>query len=159
MTPSTLESALQISGALAARSRVEVKPKLPGMLERVLVDIGDPVTAGQTIATIDRREIDAQADAATAAVAVAKAGLENAEAGLANAILEHDRAKVLYEGGALPRQRLDSTQTGHRSAVAQRDLATATLAQANASLRRATEVQRDATIVVTSDRLRRRTQL
>ncbi|MGH9385627.1 MAG: efflux RND transporter periplasmic adaptor subunit [Vicinamibacterales bacterium] len=142
----TLEAALQISGTLTPRSRVGVKPRLPGTLERVLVDIGDPVTTGQTIATIDRREIDAQADAATAAVAVAKAALENAEASLANAILEHDRAKVLFENGALPRQRLDGAQTAHRSAIAQRDLATATLAQANASLRRATEVQRDATL-------------
>jgi HlyD family secretion protein len=146
VTPGTLESALQISGTLAPRSRVGVKPKLPGTLERVLVDIGDPVATGQTIATIDRREIDAQVDAATAAVAVAKAGLENAEAALANAVLEHDRAKVLFEGGALPRQRLDAAQTAHRSAIAQRDLATATLAQTNASLRRATEVQRDATL-------------
>ncbi len=146
VAPTTLESALQISGALAPRSRVGVKPKLAGTLERVLVDIGDPVSIGQTIATIDRREIDAQVDAATAAVAVAKAGLENAEAGLANAVLEHDRAKVLFENGALPRQRLDAAQTAHRSAIAQRDLATATLAQVNASLRRATEVQRDATV-------------
>jgi RND family efflux transporter MFP subunit len=147
VAPTAFESALQISGALAPRTRVGVKPKLSGTLERILVDIGDPVTTGQTIATIDRREIDAQADAATAAVAVAKAALENSEAGLANAILENDRAKVLYENGALPRQRLDAAQTAQRSAIAQRDLATATLAQANASLRRATEVQRDATLV------------
>src|SRR5262245_27869424 len=87
VTPTTLESALQISGTLAPRSRVGVKPTLPGTLERVLVDIGDAVTTGQTVATIDRREIDAQADAAVAAVAVAKASVANAEAGLANAVL------------------------------------------------------------------------
>jgi RND family efflux transporter MFP subunit len=125
---------------------VPVKPRVPGALERVLVDIGDNVTEGQTIATIDRREIDAQADAAVAAVSVAKASLETAEASLSNATLELDRAKVLFEGGALPRQRLDAAQTAHRSAVAQRDLATANLAQADASLRRAREVQRNATV-------------
>lgn len=146
VTATTLESALQISGTLAPRSRVGVKPKLSGTLEQMLVDIGSPVVIGQTIATIDRREIDAQADAATAAVAVAKAGLENAEAALANAVLERDRAKVLFDNGALPRQRLDAAMTAHRSAIAQRDLATATLAQMNASLRRTTEVQRDATV-------------
>src|SRR5687768_12780824 len=88
-----IESSLEISGTLTPRSRVAVKPKLPGTLEQVLVDIGDPVTMGQTIATIDRREIDAQLDASVAAVAVAKASLDNTEAGLANAVLEHDRAK------------------------------------------------------------------
>ena len=142
----TIESALEISGTLAPRSRVAVKPKLPGTIERMLVDIGDAVKIGQTIATIDRREIDAQADAAVAAVAVATAALESTEATLANAVLEHDRAKNLYDKGALPRQRLDAAQTANRATVAQRDLATANLAQANAALRRAREVQRDTTI-------------
>ena len=141
-----IESALEISGTLTPRSRVAVKPKLPGTIERMLVDIGDPVKIGQTIATIDRREIDAQADAAVAAVAVATAALESTEATLANAVLEHDRAKNLFEKGALPRQRLDAAQTAHRATVAQRDLATANLAQANAALRRTREVQRDTTI-------------
>ena len=145
-TVGPVESALEISGTLTPRSRVAVKPKLPGTLEAVLVDIGDPVTMGQTIATIDRREIDAQVDAAVAAVAVAKAALENAEAGLANAKLELDRSKNLFEKGALPRQRLDAAETQNRAATAQRDLATANLAQADAALRRAREVQKNATI-------------
>jgi HlyD family secretion protein len=145
-TTGTIESALEISGTLAPRLRVAVKPKLPGMIERVLVDIGDPVTMGQTIATIDRREIDAQADASVAAVAVAKAALETAEASLANALLEHDRAKNLFDKGALPRQRLEGAATAHRAGAAQRDLAAANLAQADAALRRAREVQKNATI-------------
>ncbi len=145
-TVGSVEASLEISGTLAPRTRVGVKPKLPGTLEKVLVDIGDAVTAGQPVATIDRREIDAQADAAVAAVAVAKAALETSEAQLANAVLEHDRAQNLFDKGALPRQRLDGAQTARRSAVAQRDLATANLAQADAALRRAREVQRDTTL-------------
>ena len=141
-----VEAALEISGTLTPRTRVAVKPKLPGTLEQILVDIGDPVREGQTIATLDRREIDAQADASIAAVAVAKASLDTAEASLASAVLEFDRAKNLFEKGALPRQRLDAAETAHRASVAQRDLATANLAQANAALRRAREVQKNATI-------------
>ena len=141
-----VESSLEISGTLTPRSRVAVKPKLPGTLERILVDIGDAVAEGQTIATLDRREIDAQADAAVAAVGVAKASLDTTEAALANAVLEHDRAKNLFEKGALPRQRLEAAETSHRASIAQRDLATANLAQANAALRRAREVQKNATI-------------
>lgn len=145
-TTGAIQSALEISGTLTPLSRVAVKPKLPGAIERMLVDIGDAVTMGQTIATIDRREIDAQADAAVASVAVGKAALESAEAALANAVLERDRATNLFDKGALPRQRLDGAQTAHRSAVAQRDLAAANLAQAEAALRRAREVQNNATI-------------
>lgn len=144
--PGSVQSALEISGTLAARSRVGIKPKLPGRLERVLVDIGDRVAEGQVIATIDRREVDAQVDAAVAAVNVAKAGVASAEATLANTVSEQERARSLFEAGALPRQRLEAAETAHRSAVAQRDLAQANLAQAEAALRRAREVQRDATL-------------
>ena len=146
VAPGTIESALEISGTLAARTRVGLKPKLPGRLESVLVDIGDRVAAGQVVATIDRGEIDAQLDAVIAAVDVARAAIERAEASLATAVIEHDRAKVLFEGGALPRQRLDAAQTAHRSAVAQRDLARANLAQAEATVRRTREIQRDASL-------------
>jgi RND family efflux transporter MFP subunit len=146
VTVGTIQSSLEISGTLAPRTRVGVKPKLPGRLERILVDIGDRVAQGQVIATIDRGEVDAQVDAAVAAVGVAKAGVESAEATLANAMTEHDRAKTLFEAGALPRQRLDAADTAHRAAVAQRNLANANLAQAEAAVRRAREVQRDTTL-------------
>ena len=141
-----LESALQISGSLAPRSRVAVHAKLPGTLATVQVHIGDRVRAGQAVATLDRREIDAQVDAAVAAVNVAHAGVESAEAALANASLELDRAKNLFEKGAIAKQRLDGAETQNRASLAQRDLAKANLAQAEAALRRAREVQRDATL-------------
>jgi RND family efflux transporter MFP subunit len=146
VTAGTVESALDISGTLAPRSRVGLKPKLPGRLDRILVDIGDRVTEGQVVATVDRGEVDAQVDAAVAAIGVAKAGIESAEASLANAISEHDRATTLFAAGALPRQRLEAAETARRAAAAQRDLAKATLAQAEAAVRRAREVQRDTTL-------------
>jgi RND family efflux transporter MFP subunit len=77
---------------------------------------------------------------------VARAGVEAAEAALANAMLERDRAQNLFDRGAVPRQRLDAAETARRSTAAQRDLANATLAQAEAAFRRAREVQRDATL-------------
>jgi RND family efflux transporter MFP subunit len=142
-----LESALQISGNLVPQTRVAVHAKLPGTLSSINVQIGDRVRAGQVVATLDRREIDAQVDAAAAAVNVARAGVESAEAMLANAVVEFNRAKNLFEKGAVARQLLDSAETAHRSGAAQRDLAKANLAQAEAALRRAREVQRDATLI------------
>lgn len=142
----TIEAALELSGNLAPQARVGVKPRVPGAIEKLLVDIGAPVREGQTVATIDRREIDAQADAAAAAVAVARAGVDAADAALTNAATELDRAKNLFEKGALPRQRLDTADTAHKAAAAQRELARASLAQAEAAQRRAREVQRDTTL-------------
>jgi RND family efflux transporter MFP subunit len=145
-TVGSIQSALEISGTLAPRARVGLKPKLPGRLERILVDIGDRVAEGQIIATLDRGEVDAQVDAAVAAIGVATAGIESAEASLANALSEHERATTLFEAGALPRQRLEAAETARRAAAAQRDLAKANLAQAEAALRRAREIQRDTTV-------------
>ena len=142
----TIEATLELSGNLAPRARVGVKPRVPGALERVLVDIGAQVREGQTVATIDRREIDAQADAADATVNVAKAGVDAAEAGLSNATTELERARNLFDKGALPRQRLDAADTANKASLAQRDLARANLAQAAAAQRRAREVQRDTTL-------------
>ncbi len=146
VTEADLESALQLSGTLSPQARVAVKSTLPGTLARVVVEIGDRVRQGQMLATLDRRELDAQVDASLAAVNVAKAGVESAEAALASAVLERDRAQNLFDKGAVPRQRLDTTETGFRSSAAQRELARASLAQTEASLRRAQEIQRDATI-------------
>jgi HlyD family secretion protein len=141
-----IESVLQISGSLTPQTRVAILSKVPGTLSRITVDLGDRVRIGQVVAELDAREIEAQVDAAVAAVNVAEAGLEAAEAALANAVLERDRASNLFDRGALPRQRLDAADTARRAAAAQRELAKATLAQAEASLRRAREVRRDATL-------------
>ena len=141
-----LESTIQISGNLAPQTRVAIDAKSQGTLSSMQVDIGDRVRAGQVVAVLDRREIDAQVDAAEAAVNVAHAGLEAAEATLANAVLERDRAQNLFDRGALPKQRLDAAETGRRASAAQRDLSKATVAQAEAALRRAREIQRDATL-------------
>src|SRR4029434_4930338 len=53
----------------------------------------------------------------------------------------------LFDRGAVPKQRLDAAETAKRAATAQRDLAKANVAQADAALRRAREVQRDTTLV------------
>lgn len=115
-TTGAIESALEISGTLTPLSRVAVKPKLPGTIERMLVDIGDAVKMGQTIATIDRREIDAQADAAVATVAVGKAALESAEVvatqekALALARESVSIAQVSYENGVITSAELNDAQ-------------------------------------------------
>lgn len=141
-----ITQSLSISGTLTPQARVGIASKLPGRLDRVLVNIGDRVAAGQVVASLDHGELDAQADAAQAAIGVAEASLEAAEASLSNAVLEHDRARNLFERGAIPRQRLDAAETAHRAATAQRDLARANLAQAEAAFRRAREIVRDATL-------------
>ena len=142
----SIESAIEISGTLVPQMRVDVRPTFSGRLQTVAVHLGDRVAEGAVLATLDRREIDAQVDAAGAAVNVARASVEAADASLQNATQELERARNLYDQGALPRQRLDAAVTQSRAAQAQRDLARANVAQAEAALRRAREVQQDATL-------------
>jgi RND family efflux transporter MFP subunit len=144
VAPSDVESAIEISGNLAPQARVNVFSKVPGTIDKVFVKLGDRVGLDAPLAAMDRRDIDAQLDQAVAAVNVARAGLAAAEAALANAQLEVDRARNLFEKGALPKQRLEAADTAFRSAEAQRDLGKANVAQAEAAARRAREVQRDA---------------
>lgn len=141
-----LESAIELSGNLVPETRVDIRSKLPGTLDQVLVQLGAAVTAGQTLATLDRREIDAQVDAAVAAVAVGRAGVDAADAAFENAAQEVERARGLFEKGAIPKQRLEAAEMQWRAGKAQRDLAAANVEQANAALRRSRELQRDATL-------------
>jgi RND family efflux transporter MFP subunit len=145
-TTGTVETAVELSGNVTPQTRVNLHSKIGGTLDGVFVQLGDQVREGAVVATLDRREIDAQVDAAVATVNVARAGLDAAEAGLANAEQEVARARNLFEKGALAKQRLDGAETAARSAQAQRDLSRANIAQAEAALRRAREVQRDATL-------------
>lgn len=145
-TIGTVETAIELSGNLAPETRVDIRPKLAGTLERVLVQLGDAVTEGQPLATLDRREIEAQVDAAVAAVAVAKASVDAADAAFENAEQEVARARTLFEKGAIPKQQLDAAETRLRASKAQRDLAAASVEQSNAAVRRAREIQQDATL-------------
>jgi len=142
----TVETAIELSGNLAPATRVDIRSKLPGTLDSVLVQLGSVVTAGQALATLDRREIDAQVDAAVAAVAVVRASVDAADAAFENAGQEVERARTLYEKGAIPKQRLEAAETQWRASKAQCDLAAANVQQANAALRRARELQQDATL-------------
>ena len=141
-----LETAIELSGNLAPETRVDIRSKLAGTLEKVFVQLGATVAEGQTLATLDRREIDAQVDAAVAAVAVVRASVDAAQATFDNAAQEVDRARGLFEKGAIPKQRLEAAEMQWRASKAQRDLAAANVEQANAALRRAREIQRDATL-------------
>ena len=142
----TLETAIELSGNLAPETRVDIRSTLAGTLDKVLVQLGAAVTEGQTLATLDRREIDAQVDAAVAAVSVVRAGVDAADAAFENAGQEVERARGLYEKGAIPKQRLEAAEMQWRASKAQRDLAAANVEQASAALRRAREMQRDATL-------------
>ncbi len=78
--PSGASPVLVAGGYLAAEQSVELSPTVSGRLLEVLVQEGDRVQAGQVLARIDARELQAAVDVARAALARARAGSAAARA-------------------------------------------------------------------------------
>jgi RND family efflux transporter MFP subunit len=81
-----------------------------GRIESVAVRVGDRVAAGDVLATLDTRTLEAQIAAARAEAAAAET-----QAGLARATLE--RQQVLVDRGHISPQRLDEVAANERAAL------------------------------------------
>src|SRR5262249_18270553 len=71
-----IQQSLSYSGDIRAREQISVLPKSTGRIEKVLVDVGSRVNAGDTLAVLEQ-------DSAEIAVLQARATLAGAEAKLA----------------------------------------------------------------------------
>jgi membrane fusion protein YbhG len=122
-------------GVLSASGTVEATTadlgfQLPGRIDEIGVSEGDAVSAGQELARLDTRELDAMLDAARAQVdasgarltelrlgarpqevAVAEAAVRAAADRNENARREVERADRLFQGGAISAQALDMAET------------------------------------------------
>ncbi len=76
LTARELAQPIPVSGSVRPVLQAIVKSKVPGEVMRVNVRDGDTVVAGATLATLDTRDLQAQLDAANAAVAEARARLD-----------------------------------------------------------------------------------
>jgi membrane fusion protein, multidrug efflux system len=99
------------TGVVALRDEVALSFKIGGVVQQVFVRAGESVRAGQLLATLDLREIDAQ-------LTKAKSGATKADRDLA-------RATRLYNDSVATRQQLDDAST--TAEVARADVATASV--------------------------------
>lgn len=81
--------------------------ELPGTLERVLVEEGDRVVAGQPLAHLDRRRLRAQRQQLLAQRDVARAAVDEVQQQLTLAERQRDRRQRLHAQGAISREDLD----------------------------------------------------
>lgn len=159
-------------GQVEPLSKVEVKSKANGIIQALLVDVGDTVREGQVLADLDKESLDAQVRQARASLEAEQANLQVAAAAEARARIEADnpeteflrrefeRVKALVEVNIASSQALDDAQKNHemsvnrkqlleaaaRSATAQVNQARARVAAAQAVLDQAEESRRHATI-------------
>lgn len=111
-TPITIKNRLPANGVVAAVETAEVGSQISGVaIERVLVEVGEFVKAGQVLATLDTRTFEQQLSSAEAELATAVAAQEKAAADLA-------RTEPLLAIDAVSRQEVDAYHTALRQALA-----------------------------------------
>ena len=165
------------TGKIQPITKVEVKSKASGIVEKLYVDINNHVHKGQPLAQMDQQEIIAQVEAQKATMAAAEANVGTYEANIeqdkVNASAPDlpmykqtlDRNVAMQKDGIVSRQALDDANRDYLAALTKRDSskaqigvdtaklkqARAQVEQANASLKQLEEQLSYTTIVAPMD--------
>ncbi len=129
-----LPQLVQITGSVKANNDVQVLPKSPGRVTRVLVDVGSIVKAGEVLATIEAVDMSLRVKQAEAQLKQAQAGLEQARVQQGTAKRGFERAKALREKGAMTQLDFEQAESGSQLAAVGILSAEASVALAEANL-------------------------
>jgi HlyD family secretion protein len=168
----TMTRSVVATGKIEPITKVEIKSKANGIIERLAVDVDHRVESGQILAELDKENLNARLREARANLEAARAALTAAEAQARKNEIEaeapdvafaksmHDRAISLSEQKLISQEALDQARTNHdqamnRQRAAQSQLlvsrakieeARAQVAQAQAAAERAEEELANSTI-------------
>jgi HlyD family secretion protein len=160
------------TGKIEPLTKVEVKSKASGIVEKLLVDAGDRVKAGQVLAELDKEQLQAAVGEAQANLEAAEAGKQAAEASYQKNIVDAqgpdvpflksdmERAQTSYKQGLIALNAMQDAEKDYQLALnrqvsAQRNVlvskagvgeAEAQIAQSKAALENANENLEYATI-------------
>jgi len=116
-------------GRVEPRTRVELKSKANGVIQRLLVDVADSVTRGQVLIELDQEILRARLDQMEGRVAQARgallaaqasarrSGIEKSDPELVFAERNWERARQLYGDGLVSDDELDVVKDRHESAL------------------------------------------
>ncbi len=143
----TIEIDLEYAARIRPSREIIVSPKIPGRVTQAPASVGRKVQEGEVLFTLETKDIDAQYRQARAALESARANLTRtadsslhsqvlaAEAAVKQAQVQvddlkdlYERARRLYESGAVPRQQLDGVKAKYESAGIALDTARQNLA-------------------------------
>jgi HlyD family secretion protein len=137
------------TGKIEAITKVEVKSKASGIVEKLLVDYGDQVKRGQVLAELDKQQIMAQVNQQQASLEAAEAAARAAEADLERAKYDaegpdvpmlkraYERAQQMAKDGVVSASALDDAQKNYELAVNKQSLGKANMGAAAAKLKQA----------------------
>lgn len=134
VTSGTLRDIRSLTGTLESSARFVVTTKVGGLVQAVLVDLGDDIEQGQVVARIDDAELRQALLQAEADLSVRQAELARAESDLELAQREFDRSEQLRERGIAAEAQLDEIAARRRSTVAALSLAEAQVSRAESVL-------------------------
>lgn len=146
LAPASAQSLLTATGYVVAQRAAAVASKGTGRLEKLNVEEGDQVKAGDIIARLEAADVNASLAASRAALGQAEAGLESARALGREAKLRYDRMQELRDKKLASEAEYDQARAAHESAVAAIGSAEAGLSAARANVEWA-EVQVENTII------------
>ena len=118
------------TGTLEARVKSTVSPKIAGRIEKLLVDQGDRVTAGQLLFELDDAELKQQVEIAQANIASAQAALDRLQA-------DRTQAAAVLEQARQNHERVQKLVARDAASAEERDKATEALGVAQAGVARA----------------------
>ncbi|WP_422056761.1 efflux RND transporter periplasmic adaptor subunit [Sphingomonas sp.] len=145
----SLTVTVSATGKLAPTNQVQVGSELSGLVNRVLVDVNDRVTAGQPLALIDPERLDDAITQARASVAAAQATVAQNQATLTEAQSQLARFEEVsrLSGGRVPaKTELDNARAAVARAVATVRASQAQVTSQQAALRSAV-TQRNKAII------------
>jgi len=137
------------TGKIQPITKVEVKSKASGIVEKLYVDINNVVHKGQQLAQLDQQEIVAQVEAQRAQLAGAQANVSTYEANIeqdkVNAAAPDlpmykatlDRNLEMQKEGIVSRQALDDANKDYLAALTRRDSSKAQIGVDTAKLKQA----------------------
>lgn len=137
------------TGKIQPITKVEVKSKASGIVEKLMVDINYVVKKGQPLAQLDQEEISAQVAAQRAQLASAEANVATLQANIeqdkVNAAAPDlpmykatlDRNQQMLKEGIVSRQALDDANKEYLAALTRRDSSKAQIGVDTAKLRQA----------------------
>ena len=129
-----VERTVELVGTLRPEEELTISNENPGIVERILVDLGDRVTQGQLLVQLDPRDARYGFDQAQANLTSARKAFDRARANLAAGQANVQRARAVLENAQVNRRRFEDLMAEGAVSASQRDAAVTDAEVARASL-------------------------
>lgn len=109
-TIQNMEDKVMATGKIIPKEEIEIKPNIAGIIDKILVDEGDKVVAGQLIATVRIVPNIAEVNNAQQSVQNAQLQINNAKMNVANMQTQFTMSEKLYKQGVISKQEFLTAQ-------------------------------------------------